>query len=126
MTLLEAADRLGGTTAISGAGIWIPANPWAARDIEDSPDEAFRYLRALGLGDADPALAEVHVRQGPRVIRAIEQATPLRWHYLIGFPDYHAELDGGKPYGRSLEIDPVRLPPEAPLGSGRTRTATPR
>jgi succinate dehydrogenase/fumarate reductase flavoprotein subunit len=110
VTVLEAATLLGGTTAISGGGIWIPANPWAAAaGVEDSAEEALAYLRALELGDSDRALSEVYVREGPRVARAVEARTPLRWQHLTGFPDYHVELGGGQPLGRSLEIRPVQV-----------------
>jgi 3-oxosteroid 1-dehydrogenase len=110
VTVLEATGHIGGTTAYSGGGIWIPANRWAAaHGVEDSPDAGVRYLRALELGDVDRPLCEAYVRQGPQVTAAVEASTPLRWQHLVGFPDYHAELDGGKVGGRSLEIGPVEL-----------------
>src|SRR5258708_39343779 len=47
VTVLEKATVLGGTTAMSGAGIWIPANHhMAAAGMDDSADEALTYLRA--------------------------------------------------------------------------------
>ncbi len=111
--VLEAASTIGGTTATSGGGIWIPANPWgAAAGVDDSVEEGIRYLRNLDLGDTDPALANMYVRQGAPVTRAVEEVSPLRWQHL-GFPDYHAELEGGKQPGRSLEIEPVQVPEEA-------------
>ena len=111
VTLLERADVLGGTTAFSGGGIWIPANHCAAAEgLRDSPREALRYLRALGLlGDADVALAEVYVGEAARIVEAIEAKTPLRWRTIVNYPDYYAELEGGKPHGRSLEIHPVEV-----------------
>jgi 3-oxosteroid 1-dehydrogenase len=108
--VLEAAPHFGGTTAISGGGIWIPANPWAAaHGVEDSADEALRYLQALALGDCDRTATEAYVRDGVRVVSEMEEQTPLRWEHIVGFPDYHVELDGGKELGRSLEIGPVRI-----------------
>jgi 3-oxosteroid 1-dehydrogenase len=111
VTLLERAPLLGGTTAWGGGGIWIPANPYAA--AEGNPDtvqEALAYLRAVGLGDTDQDLAERYVRQGVRVVHNIESSTPLRWNTIQRFPDYHAELPGGKPAGgRSLEIDSLQV-----------------
>jgi 3-oxosteroid 1-dehydrogenase len=113
VTLLESAPTIGGTTAYSGGGIWVPNNPAAtAAGIDDSVEDALAYLRSLDLGDTDPGLAETYVRQGARVVRAVEQATALRWHHLVQFPDYHAELPGGRREGRSLEVDPLRLAPD--------------
>ncbi len=111
VTVLEKAPLLGGTTAWSGGGIWIPANPWAAAEGHpDSEAEALTYLRHLDLGDADLDLAERYVYQGVRVVQSIEEATPLRWNTIQKFPDYHAELPGGRPGGgRSLEIDSLEV-----------------
>jgi succinate dehydrogenase/fumarate reductase flavoprotein subunit len=114
VTLLEKAPLLGGTTAWGGGGIWIPANPWAAAEGHpDTEAAALTYLEHLHLGDTDRELAQRYVSQGARVVRAVEQATPLRWNTIQNFPDYHAELPGGKPEGgRSLEIDSVEVGPE--------------
>jgi 3-oxosteroid 1-dehydrogenase len=110
VTVLEAAASLGGTTAISGGGIWVPASPWAASaGVEDSAEDGLRYLRALALGDAAPGLCETYVRECVRIARAVEAVTPLSWQHLAGFPDYHAERDGGSAAGRSLEIRPVAI-----------------
>src|SRR5512147_214096 len=47
VTVLEKTDRLGGTTAMSGAGAWIPANHHAEEaGLEDSKAEALEYIRA--------------------------------------------------------------------------------
>jgi 3-oxosteroid 1-dehydrogenase len=114
VTLLERAPKLGGTTAWGGGGIWIPANPWtAAEGNPDTIEAALMYLEQVGLGDSDPSLAERYVRHGVRVVQDVEARTPLRWNTIQRFPDYHAELPGGKPEGgRSLEIDSVRVGPE--------------
>jgi len=113
VTVLESAHLLGGTTAWSGGGIWIPVNGKAENGTgSDSRDEALRYLRTVSIGDSDPDLLEAYVREGARVVSAIEVETPLRWHQIVGYPDYHAELDGGQLDGRSLEIDPVQVAPE--------------
>ena len=50
VVLLEKSALIGGTSAMSGAGIWAPANHLAAAEgIEDSPEIALDYMRnALG------------------------------------------------------------------------------
>jgi succinate dehydrogenase/fumarate reductase flavoprotein subunit len=111
VTVLEAAGHLGGTTATSGAGMWIPANPWAAaHGVQDSPEEAVRYLRAISSDGTDPAIPEAFVAEGTRVTKAIEAGTPIRWSHLVEFSDYHAELDGGSVHGRSIEMQLTQVP----------------
>jgi len=110
VTVLDAAPVLGGTTAVSGGAIWVPANPWAAaQGVDDSAEEARAYLRVLALGDVDEALADAYVARAAPTIGAIEAATALRWEMQTGWPDYHAELEGAKLEGRSLEIGAVAV-----------------
>ena len=114
VTVLEAAPALGGTTAISGGGIWIPASR-AAREagIDDDHDAALTYLRSLGLGDVDEGLCETYVREGERALESLNATSGLVWQHLTGFSDYHAEVAGGTSLGRSLEITPTRIPVDA-------------
>jgi 3-oxosteroid 1-dehydrogenase len=114
VTVLERAPWLGGTTAISGAGIWIPANPWsAAAGVEDSVDDALQYVSQLDLGDVQPALLETYVREGASIVAEFAERAGLTWNHLIGMSDYHAEFAGGSREGRSLEIGPVQVDPTA-------------
>jgi succinate dehydrogenase/fumarate reductase flavoprotein subunit len=113
VTVLESAQLLGGTTAWSGGGIWIPVNGKATIPVEeDCPEDARLYLRNVSIGDGDPDLLDTYVADGARVVRATEEKTPLNWHHIEGYPDYHAELAGGRTDGRSLEIDPIQVAPE--------------
>ncbi len=114
VTVLEAGPALGGTTAVSGGAVWVPSNPWAAASgLRDSIDDAGRYLRALALGDFDQALSDAYVRRSAETIAALEQCSLLRWELQPGWPDYHAELDGAKVDGRTLEIGPVAVDRQA-------------
>jgi 3-oxosteroid 1-dehydrogenase len=111
VALLEHADHVGGTTAISGGVAWIPANHLAtAAGLGDTADDALRYLRALGQGDYDDALVQVFVHSAAEVACTIEQRTRLRWSLLADWPDYHAELPGGRAGGRSIWPEPLELP----------------
>ncbi len=45
--VLEKSRLIGGTSAMSGAGTWVPANHhMLAAGLDDSPDQALTYLRA--------------------------------------------------------------------------------
>ncbi len=103
--LFEKADRVGGTTAISGGGCWVPGSAqMAASGIADSRDDALRYLASLSFGHIRPGFAEAFVDDGPRVFQWLESAAGLRMKIVSGYPDYHPERPGGRPGGgRTLE-----------------------
>ena len=110
VTILERSPWLGGTTAISGGGIWVPANPWAAgAGVHDDLDAALRYVASLRLGDVDSSVGQAYVRLAADIATTIEGAAGVRWQHLMGMSDYHCELDGGCAGGRSLEIQPVQV-----------------
>jgi succinate dehydrogenase/fumarate reductase flavoprotein subunit len=103
--LFEKADRVGGTTAISGGGCWVPCSAqMAASGIADSRDDALRYLVSLSFGHIRPGFAETFIDEGPRVFQRLQSAAGLRMKIVSGYPDYHPERPGGKPGGgRTLE-----------------------
>lgn len=105
VALLEKAELIGGTTALSGAGIWIPANPIAAeKGIEDSLEEGAAYLESLSNGMILPELAEALISGGPGFVEFLHENTDLRLRLVEGYPDYHPEHPGGKAGGgRTLE-----------------------
>jgi 3-oxosteroid 1-dehydrogenase len=103
--LFEKADRVGGTTAISGGGCWVPCSAqMAASGIADSREDALRYLVSLSFGHIRPGFAEAFMDDGPRVFQWLQSAAGLRMKIVSGYPDYHPERPGGKPGGgRTLE-----------------------
>jgi 3-oxosteroid 1-dehydrogenase len=111
VALYEKADTVGGTTAYSGGMVWMPGNDHMAEvGAGDSPQEAREYIRAISLGMSDAQLADAFIDQGPSILRWLEAETPVEFYVVDGFPDYHAELPGGKPEGgRSLECPPFEF-----------------
>jgi succinate dehydrogenase/fumarate reductase flavoprotein subunit len=105
VALLEKADVLGGTTALSSGVAWLPANKYAAAaGVQDSPDEGREYLEALSHGLIRPEMAESFVGTVNEMLDWLEERTPLRMRLVAGYPDYHPEHPGGKPCGgRSTE-----------------------
>ncbi len=107
VALLERADVVGGTTALSGGVLWVPNNHHMAEaGIEDSREDALAYLDSLSLGMMDGELVATLVDTGPEMLRYMEENTPVSLHVFEGYPDYHPENPGGKPEGgRSLDND---------------------
>src|SRR5690242_340428 len=71
--VIEKSEWLGGTSAMSGAGVWIPANHVAAgAGIADSREDALTYLRAAapqGWARKEDALWSAFVRAAPDMLR---------------------------------------------------------
>ena len=64
--IIEKAPVWGGTSALSGGGVWIPNNPLMKRDgVADSDEEALAYLEAT-VGDVGPA-GSLNGCRSPRV-----------------------------------------------------------
>jgi 3-oxosteroid 1-dehydrogenase len=105
----EKAATVGGTTAVSGGILWIPAHDRAAGG-ELTVEDAMSYLRAQSLGFMDDDLVETFVRTGPEMLDFVEAHSELRFEVAEGFPDYKPELPGGRPSGgRSLNAKPFDL-----------------
>jgi 3-oxosteroid 1-dehydrogenase len=114
----EKAATVGGTTAVSGGILWIPAHHRSSEG-ELTVDDAMNYLRAQSLGYMDDDLVETFVRTGPEMLDFVEAHSDLRFEIAEGFPDYKPELPGGKPGGgRSLNAKPFEL---SRLGDWRDR-----
>jgi 3-oxosteroid 1-dehydrogenase len=103
--VLEKAGVLGGTTAMSGAGVWIPANHhMLAAGLDDSPEEALTYLRATappGWHNEEEALWQAFAAHAPPMLALLEAQTPLRFE-LVQYPDLYPDAPGGKARGRML------------------------
>jgi 3-oxosteroid 1-dehydrogenase len=123
---VEKSAWLGGTSAMSGAGVWIPGNHIAAAaGLSDSKEEALAYLRAVQSPEwsqKEDALFQAFVAKAPETLKFICENTPIDFR-LIDEPDPYVEATGGKKGGRMLSPMPLsrRL-----LGSyaGRLRRST--
>lgn len=126
LLVVEKADQIGGTTAVSGGGVWVPCNShMAGIGVADSREEAIAYIRALAKGsEPDPELIETFVDSAAAMIDHLEKITPLRMFPTRGFRDYYSPygVPGAKPEGRSLE--PVPFPVGQQLPEWRERLAS--
>lgn len=104
--VIEKAATFGGSTARSGAGIWIRGNEVLAQaGVTDTPAQAATYLDQV-VGDIVPAERKAaFLAQGPAMISFILRNSPLRFRWMAGYSDYYPELPGGLPNGASIEPD---------------------
>ena len=103
VTMVESTGSVGGTTAVSGGGVWMPQNHHMAElGSVDSRPEALAYMDRLTAGRTPAELLEHYVDRGPGVLAHLEHTTPLELRPMT-WPDYHPEMDGAKASGRMLE-----------------------
>jgi 3-oxosteroid 1-dehydrogenase len=115
--LVERADGLGGTTALSGAGAWIPNNTlMRAEGVEDPKEPALRYMAwqaypqlynpehpTLGMPADVYALMETFYDNGPAAIDYLMEMGAADFYADMELPDYYAEHpDNRAPYGRKI------------------------
>ncbi len=114
--VIERTDSIGGTTAVSGGGIWMPQNRHMGEvGADDSRPEALAYMQRLTARRTPAELLDQYVDDGPGIVASVEERTPLRLQAMT-WPDYHPEFEGGKASGRMLEphlYDTRRLGPWA-------------
>jgi 3-oxosteroid 1-dehydrogenase len=119
--VLEKAQVLGGTTAMSAAGTWVPANHhMLAGGIADSPEEALTYLRATappGWQEEEDELWAALAENSAPMLRFLEDRTPLVFE-LVNGPDPFVEAPGGKSKGRMVS---PKLVSRYRLGKWRNR-----
>ncbi|MBV8929159.1 MAG: FAD-dependent oxidoreductase, partial [Mycobacteriaceae bacterium] len=109
VAVYDKAATVGGTTAVSGGIVWIPAHQRSA-DAALPVADAMDYLRAQSLGFMDDDLMETFVRTGADMLDFVEAHSELQFEVAEGFPDYKPELPGGRPAGgRSLNAKPFDL-----------------
>ncbi|SEK72227.1 3-oxosteroid 1-dehydrogenase [Blastococcus sp. DSM 46786] len=106
VVVLEATDRLGGTSAYSGAACWLPGTQVQERaGIGDSSEAARTYLRAL-IGEGTAAHQDAFVEHAPALVEFLERDPAIAFEWRP-FPDYFA-APGRMDAGRA--INPLDLP----------------
>jgi 3-oxosteroid 1-dehydrogenase len=126
--VVEKATTFGGTTALSGAGLWAPANLHVlAAGQPDSIELARTYMQHT-VGDRTPAsMQDAFLAAAAPVIACLEERG-VRFSYMTGYPDYRPEQPGALLTGRAItpkvfpharwESLPAPVRPKMPMGAG--------
>lgn len=109
--MVESMDKWGGTTAISGGGLWMPNNPLMKRDgVEDSVEEAFAYMKAI-IGEPGPWASDerklAFLIAVPDFVNMMAEEG-IKWTRAKDYPDYYPDLPGGR-IGRGIEVEPFNI-----------------
>lgn len=139
--ILEKTDKLGGSTAMSGGLLWIPAHHLqATAGVEDSIEMGRTYMDATVGDQAGPgaslARKDAYLRNGPVMVKWLEEQG-MQWLRAEGWADYYDDRPGGCTRSRSLAapmldaramgplFDKLRMGPMVmPLPADQTRNIT--
>jgi 3-oxosteroid 1-dehydrogenase len=107
--IVESTDKWGGTTSISGGGLWFPNHPDMAKlGKQDSIEKALEYMDVC-IGDVGPASSlerrRAYLETIPTVFNLF-RSLGLKWALSADYPDYYPDRPGGMDGGRAVETEP--------------------
>ncbi|MGJ8687798.1 MAG: FAD-binding protein [Spongiibacteraceae bacterium] len=107
--MIDKSHKFGGTSALSGGGVWVPNNRYAKEaGAQDSYEDALEYLQNTIPGDmVDSAMLEAYLQAAPEMIDFIHDNTRLKYKSLAKYPDYFTNLPGAREGHRSMEPLPI-------------------
>lgn len=107
--VVESTDKWGGTTAVSGGGLWMPNHPDMKKlGKTDSREQVLKYMDIV-IGDVGPASStarrEAFVDTVPVVYNEWKRLG-IEWALSPDYPDYYPDKPGGMDGGRAIETEP--------------------
>lgn len=96
--VVEKSAQYGGTSAISGGGIWIPNHPDISH--KDSPEQALTYLRACTEGKVSDERLRAFIESAPDMLAYVRKLG-VPYEHIDYYPDYYGHLPGAT-IGRTL------------------------
>jgi 3-oxosteroid 1-dehydrogenase len=109
--VVEKAEYFGGTSALSGGGVWVPNNRYAkAAGAKDSCEEALTYLTHTIPEDiARPDMIKAYLKGAPEMVDFLHENTRVRYTSLKKYPDYFTDLPGAREGHRSMEPETINI-----------------
>jgi len=105
--VVEKSEYIGGSTALSGGGFWVPPNPLLAREgVTDSRERVHEYLTHVTAGETTEERWGTFLEYGADAVNALARLTPLSFQHMVEYADYFPELPGGSAAGRAMEPAP--------------------
>jgi 3-oxosteroid 1-dehydrogenase len=109
--VIEKSSHFGGSTALSGGGIWVPGAPAQRRaGYTPPPDGVVDYLGRITDGLVSDARIRQYVDSAPEMMEFLEKLSP--WFEFVwkpGYADYYPELPGGSELGSTINVPPIDL-----------------
>lgn len=109
--VVEKSSFFGGSTALSGGGIWVPGAPAQRREgYAPSPEDVVKYLLQITDGLVTEARIRQYVDSAPRMLESLERLSGwCEFVWKPGYADYYPELPGGSELGSTINVPPIDL-----------------
>lgn len=105
VVVIEKGDRFGGTSALSGAAVWVPCNDTIAQT--DKAEDALTYLQACTGGRVPDSKLKAYIVNGPLTINYLEDRMGLTFRTdELAWPDYRQDMPKASRGGRTMLLDP--------------------
>ena len=102
--VLEKCEYYGGSSAISGGGIWVPNNHLMAEaGVEDSIENARLYMNNTVGARTPRANQEAFLTRAPEMLQYLSRLPHMQFRIMRGFSDYYPERPGGMDEGRGID-----------------------
>ena len=109
--VVEKSSHFGGSTALSGGGIWVPGAPSQRKEgYHPDPDGVVEYLRRITGGLVSDERLRQYVHSAPEMMEFLEKLSP--WFEFVwkpGYADYYPELPGGSALGSTINVPAIDL-----------------
>jgi 3-oxosteroid 1-dehydrogenase len=109
--VVEKSAKFGGSTALSGGGIWVPGAPsQTSAGYHIDLDGVFDYLKAITGGLVSDARLRAYVDEAPKMMDFLERSS--KWMQFVwkpGYADYYPELPGGSERGSTINVPEIDL-----------------
>ena len=94
--VIEKSDQFGGTSAMSGGGIWIPNSENARKQgAEDSAEEAYTYMKSTIGDQVSDERIRAYVDAAPEMLDYLQSNSAMRYE-AYPYPDYYSDIEGAK------------------------------
>lgn len=103
--VIEKSDRYGGTSALSGGGIWIPNNSGIRE--QDSYEQALTYFKACTRGMVAEDKLRAYLDSAPEMVEYMRDQVGVKYNPVAGYSDYCQHLPGASDNGRTMFVEPV-------------------
>jgi 3-oxosteroid 1-dehydrogenase len=108
--VIEKSELFGGTSSISGGGVWIPCNRYAqAAGAQDSLENAKTYLSNCIPAErgVPEEMIDAYLENGHTMVDFHHELTQVRYVNLEHYPDYYSDQEGAMPGHRSMEPETI-------------------